>query len=230
MKRHLVVLTGAGMSAESGIATFRGTGGLWEGYDVTEVASPQGWEKNPELVLDFYNQRRRIIKSAQPNKGHKILAELEEYYKVTIITQNIDDLHERGGSSQVIHLHGSIMESRSTYDENLVYPISGDQLRLGDYCEKGYQLRPNIVWFGEMVPLMEYAVNIASQADLFLIVGTSLLVYPAASLIHFTQPHINKYLIDPNIPKIHSVDNLQTIQDGAENGLEKLKMVLTKTI
>ena len=227
MKRHLVVLTGAGMSAESGIATFRGAGGLWEGHDVTKVASPKAWDENPELVLEFYNQRRKDIINAEPNRGHQILAELEEFYQVTIITQNIDDLHERGGSTSVIHLHGSIMQSRSSYDEKLIYRIEGDKLELGQYCEKGYQLRPNIVWFGEMVPLMEDAIEITTQADLFLVVGTSLLVYPAAGLIHYTKPEITKYMIDPNIPEIPPIKNLEFIQKGAVMGLEKLKILLT---
>ena len=182
MKKKLVVLSGAGISAESGIATFRDANGLWEGHDVMEVASPEGWRKNRELVLDFYNQRRKNAHTVKPNRGHEILAELEKDFDVTIITQNVDDLHERAGSSNVIHLHGKLFESRSTIDENMIYPSEGWELKIGDKCERGSQLRPNIVWFGEAVPMIEKAAEEAMQADIFMVVGTSLVVYPAAGL------------------------------------------------
>src|SRR5688572_4193884 len=162
--KKLVVLTGAGISAESGIATFRDSGGLWEGYRVEDVATPEAWVKNPSMVLDFYNQRRKKALEAKPNRGHEILAELESSFEVTVVTQNVDNLHERGGSTKVIHLHGSLFESRSTLDERLIYPIDGWKLDMGDLCEKGSQLRPNIVWFGEMVPMMDVAAQYATQA------------------------------------------------------------------
>jgi NAD-dependent deacetylase len=178
--KKLVVLSGAGISAESGIPTFRDSNGLWEGYDVMQVATPEGWRENPELVLDFYNQRRKTALEVNPNRGHEILAEFEKYFDVTIVTQNVDNHHERAGSSRVIHLHGSLFESRSTADENLIYPIEGWELKMGACCEKGSQLRPNIVWFGETVPMMEVAAQYASEAKVFIVVGTSMVVYPAA--------------------------------------------------
>jgi NAD-dependent deacetylase len=185
MKKKIVVLSGAGISAESGIATFRDSNGLWEGHNVMDVASPEGWQKNPKLVLDFYNERRKNGLTAQPNAGHLALVKLEEKYDVVIITQNVDNLHERAGSTHVIHLHGELFKSRSTADENLVYDIQGWELKLEDVCEKGSQLRPHIVWFGEMVPMIEKAIIEASLADIFIVVGTSLLVYPAAGLIDY---------------------------------------------
>lgn len=183
--KKLVVLTGAGISAESGLATFRDAGGLWEGYRVEDVATPEAWRRDPALVLDFYNQRRRNAREAIPNRAHQVLAELENQYEVTIVTQNVDDLHERAGSSRVIHLHGSLFEARSTRNPKLIYPIAGTELNIGDVCAWGSQLRPNIVWFGEAVPLMDTAVELASEADLFVVVGTSLVVYPAAGLIDY---------------------------------------------
>jgi NAD-dependent deacetylase len=224
--KNLVVLTGAGISAESGIPTFRDAGGLWEGYRVEEVASPEGWWRNPELVLDFYNQRRKKALEVQPNRGHAILAELESFFRVNVITQNVDNLHERAGSTRVLHLHGSLFESRSTVDESLVYPIQGWELKLGDRCEKGSQLRPNIVWFGELVPLIEEATRLVSKADLFLVVGTSLLVYPAAGLIHYAGYDVPKFLVDPKVPDVSSITNLTFIEDKASTGLEKLKSTL----
>lgn len=202
MKKKLVVLTGAGISAESGIATFRDANGLWEGHDVMEVASPQGWARNPKVVLDFYNERRKNAFNVQPNQGHKILAELESDFDVRIITQNVDDLHERAGSSQVIHLHGKLFESRSTLDPKLVYHMEGWELNIGDKCEKGSQLRPNIVWFGEPVPMMEKALEETMQADIFLVVGTSLMVYPAAGLVDVVGAGVPVFVVDPNLPKI----------------------------
>ncbi len=227
MKR-LVVLTGAGISAESGIPTFRDSGGLWEGFRVEEVATPEGWHKNKELVLDFYNQRRKKALEVKPNRGHEVLAELEKDFEVTVVTQNVDNLHERAGSTNVIHLHGSLFESRSTMDESLVYPLKGWELNIGDKCEKGSQLRPNIVWFGEMVPMMETAAMIASQADIFLVVGTSMVVYPAAGLIDYVGRDVPKFIIDPNVPEVRKSPNLYFIPEKASTGMEKVKMRLLK--
>lgn len=220
MKR-IVVLTGAGMSAESGINTFRDAGGLWEGHDVMEVASPQGWDNNPELVLDFYNQRRRTLFEVSPNKGHELIAGLEEAYSVQIITQNVDDLHERAGSKNVLHLHGELLKVRSTRHEHLVYHWEKDLVQ-GDLCESGSQLRPHIVWFGEAVPLMEKAIEITASADILLIVGTSMQVYPAASLINYIDRDIPIYFIDPK-PSISARDfeNLTVISEKAIKGMEK---------
>ncbi|OEK01072.1 NAD-dependent protein deacylase [Roseivirga sp. 4D4] len=223
--QKLVVLTGAGISAESGLKTFRDSNGLWEGHDVMQVASPQGWSSNPELVLEFYNQRRKQAQTAQPNEAHTILAELESHYDVQIITQNVDNLHEKAGSSNVLHLHGELFQSRSTFDENLVYKMDHWELKLGDLCEKGSQLRPNIVWFGEAVPMMEPAVRFSQEADIFLIVGTSLQVYPAASLIDFVKAQSRKYLVDPNPPSYSS--DIIFIPENATSGMKKLKNILS---
>jgi NAD-dependent deacetylase len=228
--KKLVVLTGAGISAESGIPTFRDADGLWEGYDVMEVATPEGWRKNPSLVLEFYNQRRKRALEVEPNKGHLILAELENFFDVTVITQNVDNLHERAGSTKVIHLHGSLFESRSTNDERLIYPIPGWQLNMGDLCEKGHQLRPNIVWFGEMVPLIEVAAEISAKADVFLVVGTSLVVYPAAGLIHYVPFETPKFVVDPKLPEMAQMPYLTMIEDKASSGMEKIKEELLKDI
>jgi NAD-dependent deacetylase len=225
--KKLIALTGAGISAESGIATFRDSGGLWEGHKVEDVATPEGWERNPDLVLEFYNQRRKTGLEAKPNRGHEILAELEKDFEVTVITQNVDNLHERAGSSKVIHLHGSLFESRSTLDPSLVYPIEGWELKKGDKCERGSQLRPNIVWFGEAVPMMEVAAQIASTADIFLVVGTSMVVYPAASLIDYVPDRTKKYVIDPKKPDILHVVNLEFITEKASVGMAKLKKILS---
>lgn len=223
MKKKLVVLTGAGISAESGIATFRDSGGLWEGHRVEDVATPEGWMKDPARVLEFYNQRRKKALDVKPNQGHEILVELEEYFDVTVVTQNVDDLHERAGSKKVIHLHGSLFESRSTADESLIYPIQGWELKIGDTCEKGSQLRPNIVWFGEMVPMIEVAAHHTSQSDIFLIVGTSMAVYPAAGLIHHAPVECPKFLVDPKIPEVGSIPYLTMIADKASTGMVKVK-------
>jgi NAD-dependent deacetylase len=228
--KKLIVLTGAGISAESGIPTFRDSNGLWEGFRVEDVASPEGWHRDPVVVLDFYNQRRKKALEVQPNRGHEILAELESQFDVTIVTQNVDDLHERAGSSRVIHLHGSLFESRSTKDERLVYPIEGWELKMGDMCEKGSQLRPNIVWFGEMVPLMETAADIAKQADIFLVVGTSMVVYPAASLIHYVSYDTPKFVVDPKLPDVGNIPLLQMIADKASTGMEKVRDELLKLL
>jgi len=224
--KKMVVLTGAGISAESGISTFRDSGGLWEGHDVMEVASPEGWRKNTELVLNFYNQRRKKALEVKPNNAHLILAEMEKYFDVTIITQNVDDLHEQGGSSKVIHLHGELFKSRSTLDPELVYDIEGWEIKLGDKCEKGSQLRPHIVWFGEMVPMMEHAVEETLTAEIFLVVGTSLQVYPAAGLLEYVEKDVPKFVVDPNMPTMIPLDNLFLIKEKATEGMEQVKKQL----
>jgi NAD-dependent deacetylase len=224
--RRLVVLSGAGISAESGIPTFRGADGLWEGHDVTAVASPEGWEQDPELVLNFYNERRKAIRKAKPNRGHQILAELQDNFDVDIITQNIDDLHERAGSRNVLHLHGQINQSRSTENPSLIYTIDGEELNIGDCCELGSQLRPNVVWFGEMVPAMERAMELTLRADIFVVVGTSLLVYPAAGLLEYAPYDAPKFIVDPNAPDIRRVNGIQVIQEPASIGLEKVREML----
>ena len=222
MQKRIVVLTGAGMSADSGIKTFRDAGGLWEGYDVMEVASPYGFARNPSLVLDFYNQRRRQLLEVVPNQGHKMLVELERHFKVTVITQNIDDLHERAGSSHVLHLHGELLKVRSTGDETLVLDWKKD-LKLGETCSKGFQLRPHIVWFGEEVPLLAEAAQITSTADILMIIGTSMQVYPAAGLLSYAKPQTPVYFIDPK-PSISALnyDNLTIIEATAANGFPTL--------
>lgn len=221
-KKKLVFLSGAGISAESGIPTFRDAGGLWEGHDVMEVASPEGWRKNPALVLDFYNQRRRAAKSAQPNKAHVIIKELEDYFDVTVITQNVDDLHEKAGSSHIIHLHGSLFQMRSSLDENLIYDIQ-DDIKLGDKCPRVSQLRPHIVWFGEAVPLITTAAEISIDSDIFVVVGTSMQVYPAAGLVDFLHRDTLKYLVDLNPPAISYIKGLKTFAGKASEGMQKLK-------
>ncbi|MEP0986561.1 NAD-dependent deacylase [Ekhidna sp.] len=219
----IVVLTGAGISAESGLKTFRDSGGLWEGHDVTQVATPQAWARDRELVLEFYNQRRKQALEVQPNAGHLALAELQEHFEVMVITQNIDALHEKAGSENVLHLHGEIQKVRSTLDENLVYELDGWELRDGDKCEKGSQLRPHIVWFGETVPMMEPAIQEAQSADIFIVAGTSLVVYPAASLIDFLRPETPKYIVDPSIPDIATRNNFYLYEETATSGLPKVK-------
>ncbi len=221
MKR-IVILTGAGMSAESGISTFRDSNGLWQNHRIEEVASPEAWQKNPAMVLEFYNQRRKQLFEVEPNAGHLALAKLEKKYEVEIITQNVDDLHERAGSSHVIHLHGELKKARSTADPNLIYTLDHWELKLGDTCEKGSQLRPHIVWFGETVPMMDKAVSITKIADIFMVVGTSMIVYPAAGLIHYVPRNIPKYYIDPKAFKVHGVENLKIIQQKAGEALPEL--------
>ncbi|MCL4132700.1 UNVERIFIED_CONTAM: hypothetical protein GTU68_019623 [Idotea baltica] len=222
MKKKIVILTGAGMSAESGINTFRDADGLWEGHDVMEVASPEGFRKNPELVLNFYNQRRSQLAEVKPNSAHIALANLEDKYDITIITQNVDDLHERAGSTDIIHLHGELLKARSVNDDNLLYHCDKDIL-LGDLSPTGKQLRPHIVWFGEAVPLLEKAAEITSTADILLIIGTSMQVYPAASLINYVRANTFIYFIDPN-PAIKSSDftTLKVISEKASIGVKKL--------
>jgi NAD-dependent deacetylase len=225
----MVVLTGAGISAESGIKTFRDSDGLWEGYDVTEVATPRGWRKNPKLVLDFYNMRRRDALKAEPNAGHKGLAELERDFDVHIITQNIDDLHERAGSTSVMHLHGEIFKMRSDKNEALVYPIREDIL-VGQRAEDGAQLRPHIVWFEEAVPMIEAAVPLVRSADIFVVVGTSLVVYPAAGLVDLARPGIPKFIVDKKIPYTSSTGDLTAIELPASTGVAELRKRLAAMI
>jgi len=229
MKKNLVVLTGAGISAESGLKTFRDSDGLWEGYDVNEVATPGGWRKNPDLVLQFYNMRRRNVRDAIPNAAHMELAGLEEYFNVQIITQNIDDLHERAGSTRVLHLHGEIFKMRSELDESLIYSIR-DDIQLGDRAPDGGQLRPHIVWFEEPVPLIVNASRFVQGADIFVIIGTSLAVYPAAGLIDFALTQIPKFILDKNIPYTRGIQNLYNIEKPATEGIRSLKEQLLKYI
>lgn len=220
-KKNIVVLTGAGISAESGIKTFRDSDGLWENHRIEDVATFDAWRRNKELVLDFYNQRRRQLQECEPNEAHKLLVTLEEKFNVHIITQNVDDLHERAGSKNILHLHGELLKVRSTLDEHLVYEWKQD-LKVGDKCGKGAQLRPHIVWFGEQVPMIEVAGKIASQADIFIIVGTSLVVYPAAGLVHYTDYTVPKYVVDPNKPTISNIQNVEYITEKASVGVKML--------
>jgi NAD-dependent deacetylase len=228
--KKIVALTGAGISAESGLATFRGADGLWEGHRIEDVASPEGWARNPELVLEFYNQRRLAARQAQPNSGHLALVALEKDYEVVIVTQNVDDLHERAGSSRVIHLHGQLFQSRSTRYEDLVYPMTSDRIELGEVCEKGYQLRPNIVWFGEAVPLMERAIEEAATADIFMVIGTSLQVYPAAGLVQFASQRAPIYVIDPHQPPLLGRRNVRFITAPASTGVPQVAAELLAAI
>ena len=230
MKKKLVILTGAGISAESGIKTFRDAGGLWEGQSVMDVATPEGWQKNPRLVLDFYNQRRKQLHEVQPNLGHEILAELENNFEVFIITQNVDNLHEKAGSSNVLHLHGELFKVRSTVDTNYILDWEGD-LNFGDLDNKGNQLRPHIVWFGEEVPALEEALGITQKADIFAVIGTSLQVYPAAGLIEFANPEIPFFYIDPKPATIPNLRNpLEIIPMNATQGVLVLKQMLSELI
>jgi NAD-dependent deacetylase len=226
MQKKLIVLTGSGMSQESGIRTFRETGGLWEEYDVGEVATPEAWQRNPELVMRFYNDRRKQLYECKPNAGHTGLAKLEALFDVHIITQNVDDLHERAGSSKVLHLHGELKKARSTVDPSLVYDIDGWELKFGDTCEKGSQLRPHIVWFGEPVPAIEEAVEIVQQADVFVVIGTSLNVYPAAGLLNYVSDGVPIYLIDPNPSNVYR--QVDIIKEKAGRGVEILSRELEK--
>jgi NAD-dependent deacetylase len=222
--KKLVVLTGAGISAESGIKTFRDMGGLWEEYNIEEVASPQGWNNNRELVLDFYNQRRKQLLECKPNEAHYKLVELEKYFDIQIITQNIDDLHERAGSSNVLHLHGELRKSMSTGDSSLVYNIDGWELKTGDLCEKGFQLRPFVVWFGEAVPMMDKATQITEKADVFTVIGTSLNVYPAAGILQFVKRDVPIFLIDPT--EVQCWRKVTLIKEKASTGLTQLADLL----
>lgn len=229
-RKKLVVLTGAGVSAESGIRTFRDSNGLWENHDIMEVASPEGWRRNRTLVQEFYNQRRKQARECQPNAAHLTLAELENHLDVQIITQNVDDLHERAGSTQVLHLHGELQKAQSTLDPNLIYPLDHWEIREGDKCEKGSQLRPFIVWFGEAVPMMVPAMELARQADYFLVLGTSLQVYPAASLIDYVPKSAEKFLIDPVKPESYLGKEVQIIQEKATVGMQLFKELILEKL
>ncbi|WP_104734068.1 SIR2 family NAD-dependent protein deacylase [Hanstruepera ponticola] len=218
--KHVVVLTGAGMSAESGLKTFRDENGLWEGHDVMKVATPEGFARNPELVLEFYNQRRRQLLKVEPNSAHYDLAQLENNYKVSIITQNVDDLHERAGSSNVVHLHGELLKARSSFNESDIMDWKTD-LVTGDTCSQGYQMRPHIVWFGEAVPMIDNAINICTTADILMIIGTSMQVYPAASLMHYVPENTPTFFIDPK-PAFESQSNITVIAEPATTGVKKV--------
>jgi NAD-dependent deacetylase len=225
---HIVFFSGAGMSAESGISTFRDLGGLWEQYRIEEVATPEAWRNNPEKVQHFYNLRRKQIIECQPNEGHILIAKLEEKFDVTVITQNIDDLHERAGSKHVVHLHGHIRYAKSSgpNPEKKYYPIQGWELLTSHICDDGYVLRPHVVWFGEEVPMLEVAADIINTADIFVVLGTSLNVYPAAGLVHVARNSCQKYLIDPNANELSVPDNFITIPKGAGEGIKDLlKMI-----
>src|SRR6056297_1504745 len=228
MQKKIVVLTGAGVSAESGIKTFRDADGLWEGHDVMDIASPIGWEKDQKRVLDFYNQRRRQLLTVNPNAAHTALAELEKEFDVEIITQNIDDLHERAGSTKVTHLHGELLKARSTFSENLVLDWKQD-IKPGDFCEFNYQLRPHVVWFGEAVPMFEKAMEIVAEAEILMIIGTSMQVYPAAGLVDFAPEGIPVYFIDPK-PNIHEKGNLHVIAKKASIGVPQLVQDLISSV
>ena len=223
--KKIVVLSGAGISAESGIRTFRDSDGLWEGHNVMDVASYDGWLKNQELVLSFYNDRRTQLKDCEPNKGHRIIAELEKDFDVHVITQNVDNLHERAGSTKILHLHGELTKVRSEVDENDIRDIGYAELKKGDLCAKGKQLRPHIVWFGEAVPTISEAIEISQTADVFIVIGTSLNVYPAAGLVNFVPKNCKVFLIDPNDVGI-SAKNVTVIKDVASSGMAKVKAFL----
>lgn len=227
--KKIVAFTGAGISAESGIKTFRDSGGLWEQYNIAEIATPEAWAKDPDKVTEFYNLRRKQVMDAQPNEAHKALAALQKYFQVEIITQNIDDLHERAGSKKVLHLHGEIRKSRSSVDPNLIYPIKGWELKKEDKCEKGSRLRPHVVWFGEEVPNMEKAYDIVAGADVFITIGTSLNVYPAAGLINFTSKNCKTYLIDPNAQELKYLNNIVIVREKAGKGVAELAERLIQT-
>ena len=225
MKKHIVVLSGAGISAESGIKTFRDSDGLWMGHNIEDVATPRGFTKNPALVLDFYNKRRQEVKKVNPNAAHTGLADLEELFDVTIVTQNIDDLHERGGSKNIIHLHGEIFKVRSSTNSNEIFYTEEDVL-LGDLAKDGSRLRPHIVWFEEEVPMIEKAVEIVKTADIFIVIGTSLQVYPAAGLIDLVNDEVPKYVIDKKIPSVHHLKNIIPLEGSASDGVKRLKKLL----
>jgi NAD-dependent deacetylase len=229
-KKSLIVFTGAGISAESGIKTFRDSGGLWEEHRIEDVATPEAWVKNRELVLEFYNERRKQVIAAKPNAAHEFIAELQNKFDVHVVTQNVDDLHERAGSKNVMHLHGEIMKARSTADPALVYPLKKAEIMIGDLCIKGSQLRPHIVWFGEDVPQMEKANLLAGQAELFVVVGTSLNVYPAAGILNFVKVNTPKWLVDPGDFNLDYVKQLKHIKETAVNGVKKLKEELYKNL
>ncbi|MET4082141.1 NAD-dependent deacetylase [Pedobacter sp. UYP30] len=222
----LVVFTGAGISAESGLKTFRDADGLWEGYNIEDVATPEAWRKNPELVQNFYNERREQVLKAEPNEAHKIIASLEEFFEVSVITQNIDDLHERAGSKNVVHLHGLITKSQSDKNSSLTYSIMGSNIEMGTLCELGSQLRPHVVWFGEEVPMIEEASFLCSKADVFVLVGSSLAVYPAAGLLQFVPSKTIKYIVDPKIPSVSAYQHVVKIEEKAVIGMKEVKELL----
>lgn len=226
--KHVVVLTGAGISAESGLSTFRDSGGLWEGYNIEDVATPEAWISNRAQVLEFYNMRRRQSGKAKPNPAHYAVAELEEKYEVTVVTQNVDSLHEKAGSSNVLHLHGRLDQARSENDTELVIDIGDKPINEGDLADDGGQLRPNIVWFGEPVPMIEKAAEVAARADLFIVVGTSLVVYPAAGLVDYAPNHADRYIVDPARPELFSYTNWTHIQKRAAEGMPELTKKLLK--
>lgn len=229
-KDYLVVFTGAGVSAESGIKTFRDSGGLWEEHKIEDVATFEAWERDQEMVLDFYNKRRHQVMEAQPNAAHKMISDLQSKFDVQVITQNIDDLHERAGSKKVLHLHGEIMKARSTADPNLLYPLKSSFIKTGDLCAMGSQLRPHVVWFGEMVPEMDNAIMLASNADVFVVIGTSLNVYPAANVINYVPASAPKFLIDPGTFNLDYIRNVRHIQSNAVDGVKMLEKELTKLV
>jgi len=226
--KKIVVLTGAGVSAESGIKTFRDSDGLWEEYRIEDVATYEAWLKDCDLVLEFYNQRRKQLLECDPNAAHYALAKLEKKYDVQIITQNIDDLHERAGSTKILHLHGELKKARSTVDDDLIYDIEGWELKKGDHCEKGSQLRPHVVWFGEAVPNITIAAQLSSKADIYIVIGTSLNVYPAAGLLNYVPHHVPKYLIDPKGSEVIGIKNLTVIKEKAGKGVTELVDKLLK--
>ena len=226
--KKVVVFTGSGVSAESGIKTFRDSGGLWEEYRIEDVATPEAWQRNPTLVIDFYNQRRRQVIEAKPNAAHVAIAQLQKKFDVQVITQNIDDLHERAGSTNVLHLHGEIRKSRSTLNPSLIYNIEGNDLFIGDKCMLGSQLRPHIVWFGEQVPLMDAAISLTEAANIFIVIGTSLQVYPAAGLISHVPFDAVMYFIDPNALRIPYLPNIKIIAEPASKGVPTLIEELMK--
>ncbi len=227
-KKKLVVFTGAGVSADSGIKTFRDSDGLWENHRIEDVATPEAWQKNKELVLEFYNQRRKQLFEVKPNAMHLYLADLQKQFDVTVITQNVDDLHERAGSKKVLHLHGELMKARSTINPELIYKLKTPEINIGDKCERGSQLRPHIVWFGEAVPEMENAYNIAETADLFIVIGTSLNVYPAAGLLTYISKYTPKWFVDPGNFNLDYISNIKHIQKKAADGVEDLRVELNK--
>lgn len=227
-KKNLVIFSGAGMSAESGIKTFRDSGGLWEEFRIEDVATLEAWEKNPVLVTDFYNQRRKQVMEAKPNEAHLIIADLQKDFDVTVITQNVDDLHERAGSKKVIHLHGELLKAQSSANPDLIYDLKKWEIKIGDKCELGSQLRPFIVWFGEMVPKMEIATDIVGKSDLLTVIGTSLNVYPAAGLVNYSPINIPKWLVDPGDFNLENFNNIEHIKETAVNGMRKLKNTILK--
>lgn len=229
MKQNIVILSGAGISAESGLKTFRDSDGLWEGYSIYDVATPEAWHRDPRLVQDFYNMRRKSVLEAKPNAAHLALVELEEKYKVTIITQNVDDLHERAGSTNVLHLHGVITKSQSSHNPRLVYDIDGWELKMGEACELGSQLRPHVVWFGEPVPMIERAAELCAKADIFIIIGTSLQVYPAAGLVEFVPEEAEKFLIDPKADELNAGDLKLLAKKAVEGVGEVVEDLMQRT-